>query len=170
MCVYCIGSYVLLLQLNSGVTWSLAAVVVDGWLTYKLIDYLASSILCRMPFMQAAGNPSSIYNNNYNNNCYSGIIKANYSLLDLVLTQIQSPCYKTYIELKLKLSNKCLKLLVEVASAILLVNCSNYWLNECFLRSVLDRYLNNLNWWPLVRWLLGVKVNKSEILKFTQCS
>ena len=27
-------------------------------------------------------------------NCYSGIIKAKYSLLDLVLTQIQSPCYK----------------------------------------------------------------------------
>jgi len=47
-----------------------------------------------------------------NNNCYSGIIKANYSMLDLVLTQIHSPCYKTYIELKLKLSNKCLKLLV----------------------------------------------------------
>ena len=55
---------------------------------------------------------------NDNNNCYSDIIKANYSLLDLVLTQIHTPCCKTYIELKLKLSNKCLKLLVEVASAI----------------------------------------------------
>ena len=78
------------------------------------------------------------YNNN--NNCYSGIIKANYSLLDLVLTQIHSPCYKTYIELKLNLSvtsaispGKLFQLLITLL------------LNECFLRSVLDRYLNNLN-------------------------
>ena len=79
---------------------------------------------------------SSSYKNNYlfflsfsfsnYNNCYSGIIKANYSLLDLVLAQIHTPCYKTYIDLKLKLSNKCLKLLVEVASAIPPANCSNY--------------------------------------------
>jgi len=108
----------------------------------------------------------------YNNNCYSGIIKANCNLLHLVLTQIHSPYYKTYIELKLKLSNKCLKLLVEVASAIppgklfqLLITRP---LNECLLRSVVDRYLNNLNWWPLVRWLLGVKVNKTEILNVVE--
>jgi len=81
-----------------------------------------------------------IYNNT---NCDSGIIKADYSQLDLVLTHTHTH-YKTYIKLQFSLSNKYLKLLVdiEVASAIppdklfqLLITCL---LNECFLRSVFD--------------------------------
>ena len=40
--MYCIGVYVVLLLLNSGVTWSLAAMIIDGWLSYLQVNRLAS--------------------------------------------------------------------------------------------------------------------------------